>query len=1333
MNGHQRNKAGLLSRVSSIAIIAAAGAFGATQQAQADCGGAAGTFDVPVEGTTVNVDSTCVTVSADVAGNVVNSALVGDPGAGFIPFEVYNDIVGQLTNDGNIFGGVGEDGALTIRQGATITNGILNNGVITSTTGNGIQIGDGSEGGDGYIQNGITNTNNITSGSGYGIAALYGTLTGGLTNQFDNQASTISGGAAAIYIAGTFTSWDGGIRNYGQISGANAAIRVGDGGDDGNVTFGGGIFNYSSGVIDSANGPAIVITNDVTNFSEGITNNGVIEGGTDAIVIQADQFGGGLYNNYGASIVGSNGDGVRAQTNWTGDFNNQGVVTGTDDGFDFNGGEGSSFNGSVINAGNLSGGNTGVEMFVGSFRGNVTNSGSIDGGEGKGLIIEATNTLEGLGGEGSIASITNTGTITGQSTALSIIGGTVNANFTNNSSDPGFLPPGVISSDTGIGVLLAADGTWTGNVTNDGSIHGGDIGMVIGATNGDGFNAVTDNFNGTVTNNGQITGGDTGLYVTAESFTGNIDNDGTITGGNFGVRVQGFGGEYAGECSECMYGAAGSFDGTITNSGSIDGGEVGLLVSVGDFEGDITNSGTITGGTGVVFTGASTDFIFANKGSFEGTITNTGRIVGDTTGLRISFDSITGDFVNGAGGYIEGGVDGAVISANTITGNITNNGTIIGGDTDTGLHIVAGSMVGDITNNNYLSAPSNALHIDIGTLTGEVVNTNTGTIEATNPGATAVLLEIDNGTTFTNDGTITGDVRLNGATAVYNFVGTGGGIEGDLIGQTVGTINNDIITVQSGVHYFVDDGGEGLSAASNFTSFNVGSGGTAVMGAQAVGDEYGTGYSFVNVDNVNVNNGGTLYIDKATTLDVDGNYTQQPGGTLMFYLGAPGGEGFEDLTGTQVADSGDYGQILVDGTATLDGTIAAFLDPAFGSASPGLTEVQYNDVIVADGGILGDFDFTALIANNSLFELSSIIDGDTVDLRVLRSSLGSIAAASNIVNTGDPFDANIAGRASGGGCGVAGFGWCVNQYAANEPGATSVVTDATPGEDPFAWLRSGSRRVGETAVWGRAVGVWGQTDGDALRPGTDFSLGGAIAGVDHVFAPLLLAGAAVQWTTTDVDFDLSTGDATVDSLEVGAYASYGDARLFVNANVSYIWHDFEVNRVTGPNRARGDYNGDTFSAYVEGGKSFQTDGGLRIQPLVAVSYSHLETDPYTEAGTGTLLNVSDASLDALKSMIGARFAYSFTTSAGRSIVPEARILWSHEFMDDRSSHFVDPVGGAVVWTPVEGEKFSRDTLVLGAGLNASLSASTTLFVDYDAGLNSDITTHTVSAGLRTRW
>src|SRR6185436_275564 len=120
-------------------------------------------------------------------------------------------------------------------------------------------------------------------------------------------------------------------------------------------------------------------------------------------------------------------------------------------------------------------------------------------------------------------------------------------------------------------------------------------------------------------------------------------------------------------------------------------------------------------------------------------------------------------------------------------------------------------------------------------------------------------------------------------------------------------------------------------------------------------------------------------------------YTQQSGGTLEFYLQAPGGAGFSSLTGDQVAAAGDYGQVHVTGGATLDGSIAAFLDPEFANANSGLESVTYNDVLVADGGITGDFSTLALIANNSLFELDEVIDGNTVDLTVLRAAgLGPI-------------------------------------------------------------------------------------------------------------------------------------------------------------------------------------------------------------------------------------------------------------------------------------------------------------------------------------------------------
>jgi subtilase-type serine protease len=89
--------------------------------------------------------------------------------------------------------------------------------------------------------------------------------------------------------------------------------------------------------------------------------------------------------------------------------------------------------------------------------------------------------------------------------------------------------------------------------------------------------------------------------------------------------------------------------------------------------------------------------------------------------------------------------------------------------------------------------------------------------------------------------------------------------------------------------------------------------------------------------------------------------------------------------------------------------------------------------------------------------------------------------------------------------------------------------------------------------------------------------------------------------------------------------------------------------------------------------------------------------------------------------------------SGRKFVPEARIAWAHEFLDDQSSFVATVQGGPPVPSVIFGEEFSRDTLMLGAGFTAPLSEATTLYVDYDAGLSEDVTTHTVSAGLRARW
>src|SRR6185295_11723593 len=85
------------------------------------------------------------------------------------------------------------------------------------------------------------------------------------------------------------------------------------------------------------------------------------------------------------------------------------------------------------------------------------------------------------------------------------------------------------------------------------------------------------------------------------------------------------------------------------------------------------------GSVGVMFTGASFDFIFNNKGTFNGSVTNSGTIGGGSAGLVMDFFEIDGALTNQQGGYIHGGVTGLRIDAQTFDGSFTNSGEIAGG------------------------------------------------------------------------------------------------------------------------------------------------------------------------------------------------------------------------------------------------------------------------------------------------------------------------------------------------------------------------------------------------------------------------------------------------------------------------------------------------------------------------------------------------------------------------------------------------------------------------------------------------------------------------------
>lgn len=986
------------------------------------------------------------------------------------------------------------------------------------------------------------------------------------------------------------------------------------------------------------------------------------------------------------------------------------------------------------------------------------------------------------------------------------------------------------------GFFIGDGGLVTGALINDGTIKGGGgtwgaltLGRGADVKGGIVNNGTIASAEGDAIRLGYLMPGyGYGSRIRAAALTGDIVNNGVITGTENGIAalygtmtgtlINASGGHIEGDVGVFLAGTFTSWTGGIVNRGTIEGDTGAIIIETPLFAGGLVNAAgaTIRGHDGDgIFADTVWQGVFDNQGTiegrrgfafagadFHGAITNGGAILGDATGLSLTAATATGglhntgtikgttekgvlidvetwgaaderaDIVNTASGRIEGGQTGFWFRAGSIFGDVVNDGRIAGGGTNTGLRVEANLFDGDIVNNGVLTAPSNALELLIETLTGSVKNR--GRIEATDANGIAAALAILNGATFANEqgGLIIGDLRLGGQ-AAYTFIGRDGGMEGSIIGNAglaASAPRDDVVLIEDGTQFFVD------GALENLLRVTVADGGVALMGAREIGDANGPGYGATNVDALAVNEGGRLYLDDDTVLNV-GTFTQAPGGELTYYLVAP--------AGTPVAGQ-DYGRIDASGAVTLAGKLSVILDAAsFGGTTQ--TAFHYADIIKG-ASFAGEFDDLEIEGSSYFFRLELTYGATALGLGVTRTPfdqtfceahlsqnsknlgaaieaafqaggftpeqialfnflgqledvcgayfdlggavLGDVNAIT--IETAGPWKSAVNDRLNSTGatsCVVAGAGGCLTRYAQNE--AAGTLSDA---EDPFAWLRTGVRPEGQFSFWGRLLGVQGDNRGRNGAAGSDFTVTGGIAGADYVVTQRMIVGAAAQWTTTDVDFKKRGDTADVQSLEVGGYFSYGDAEFCLNGNASIIFHDFDTYRFPFGGTAQGAYEGTTVSAYVEAGSVIEFDA-LRIEPVLALSFAALDTDAYGETGSAVdLLLVEGASHRSLKSALGARFAYPIALlTSGRKIVPEARLMWAHEFLDDRSEFRTALSSLPNHSFTVVGQRFSRDSLLAGAGLNVPLSANAVLYADYDLSWSSDRVIQSVSLGARMSW
>jgi outer membrane autotransporter protein len=300
----------------------------------------------------------------------------------------------------------------------------------------------------------------------------------------------------------------------------------------------------------------------------------------------------------------------------------------------------------------------------------------------------------------------------------------------------------------------------------------------------------------------------------------------------------------------------------------------------------------------------------------------------------------------------------------------------------------------------------------------------------------------------------------------------------------------------------------------------------------------------------------------------------------------------------------------------------------------------------------------------------------------------------------------------------------------------SVVGDELAGGVNIAQAGpDGRMRPSPWFVWVRPHGTLGKVDGSAERFGFRYDIAGVTAGAEYRWPGPWRAGATLGFAHASLT-QATTGDkGSIDSLQIGAYGGYRDARthVVVAALFQQNWISSERLTALSPDVAKASYGPQSYSIGVEAGRKYPVLDAW-VQPLASLVFTHLRQGGFTESGTTLLEIAGDArSVNSLKLSLGARAWRDFDLGWG-TVTPEFRARWVQDLLNERraiTGRFVgDPSQTAFT---VNGAKPTPAAAVIGAGVTLGGGPGFKLAFGYDAEIRANATSHTLQARLKIAW
>ncbi|CAN5798354.1 autotransporter domain-containing protein [soil metagenome] len=271
-------------------------------------------------------------------------------------------------------------------------------------------------------------------------------------------------------------------------------------------------------------------------------------------------------------------------------------------------------------------------------------------------------------------------------------------------------------------------------------------------------------------------------------------------------------------------------------------------------------------------------------------------------------------------------------------------------------------------------------------------------------------------------------------------------------------------------------------------------------------------------------------------------------------------------------------------------------------------------------------------------------------------------------------------------------------------------------------------------VWVQGSGIFAKVTNISDVPNYHYASGGFTAGADYSWNEHLSTGFYGGYQGTYAKYGGSGGSNTINSALFGGYATYAQDGFYSDAIIGGGYSSYNVRRPIQfgsiDRTATAKPDGGQFTTYLDAGYDWHV-GGFTFGPLVAGQYTYVGLAPFTEDGASSLdLHVDQQDVSSLRTNLGGRIAYTWNITPNLALIPEGRMFWQHEFLNNSRTIGASLDGSSGPGFNYQTANPGRDSVLATAGLVAQIGTrwNGNFYYTADFG-NQSFVSHMISAGL----